>query len=429
VNLNQAGALFFGLAILHTFFVSRLRHWAHHFPRDTFPHFTLRFLAEVEVVFGMWACFFYCYFALTEGLQSVINYHSSLKFTEPIFVFAIMVMASTRPLSALARQLMAWVSLGIRSWFKTGAAQTDLFVVLMLGPLMGSLITEPAAMTVTALLLGTMIERFSKRFIYSLTGVLFVNISIGGALTPFSAPPVLMVAHTWGWDFSYTFQHLGWKSALAVLINAWLFVVIFKKEIGTGIYSLQEVQVRTPKNNSKIPWGITVMHLIFLTALIYAAHDAAIFLPIFLLFLGLVSATDAHQDPLRFKDSLLVAFFLAGIVVFGPLQKWWLEPLLSSLGHGPLFFGVTGLTAITDNAALTYLGSQVQGLSELSKYALVAGAIAGGGLTVIANAPNPAGYSLLADKFPDRSIDPLTLFVAALVPTLVAVACLWYLPY
>ena len=80
------------------------------------------------------------------------------------------------------------------------------------------------------------------------------------------------------------------------------------------------------------------------------------------------------------------------------------------------------LTAITDNAALTYLGSLVQGLSEEFKYALVAGAVTGGGLTVIANAPNPAGFSILRAHFDDGAIHPLGLFVAALPPTLVAAA-------
>ncbi len=47
------------------------------------------------------------------------------------------------------------------------------------------------------------------------------------------------------------------------------------------------------------------------------------------------------------------------------------------------------LTAITDNAALTYPGSLIDSMSVEAKYMLVAGAVTGGGLTVIANAPNP----------------------------------------
>ena len=68
------------------------------------------------------------------------------------------------------------------------------------------------------------------------------------------------------------------------------------------------------------------------------------------------------------------------------------------------------------------LGSQVEGLSEAFKRALVAGAVTGGGLTVIANAPNPAGFAILRGSFEHETIDPLTLFLAALPPTLIAVA-------
>ena len=127
------------------------------------------------------------------------------------------------------------------------------------------------------------------------------------------------------------------------------------------------------------------------------------------------------------KASFLVGFFLAGLVTLGGLQSWWLKPLLSSMGDLVLFLGATSLTAITDNAALTYLGSLVE-LSEASKYALVAGAVAGGGLTVIANAPNPAGFGILKDTFGPDGINPVRLFLYALIPTLIGMSCLWFLP-
>jgi Na+/H+ antiporter NhaD/arsenite permease-like protein len=117
---------------------------------------------------------------------------------------------------------------------------------------------------------------------------------------------------------------------------------------------------------------------------------------------------------------LLVAFFLAGLVVLGGLQQWWLEPVLMSLDANAVFFGATALTAITDNAALTYLGSLVEGLSDEFKVALVAGAVTGGGLTVIANAPNPAGVSILRSKFDNNSVHPVGLLLGALPPTIVA---------
>ena len=58
---------------------------------------------------------------------------------------------------------------------------------------------------------------------------------------------------------------------------------------------------------------------------------------------------------------------------------------------------------------------------------LVAGSVTGGGLTVIANAPNPAGFSILKGCFSDGSISPLRLLGAASIPTLVA-ACMFLLP-
>ena len=92
------------------------------------------------------------------------------------------------------------------------------------------------------------------------------------------------------------------------------------------------------------------------------------------------------------------------------------------LSADAVFYGATALTAITDNAALTYLGSLVPGLSDEFKVALVAGAVTGGGLTLIANAPNPAGAAILKGHFDDQTIAPWPLLLAALPPTLVAAA-------
>ena len=118
---------------------------------------------------------------------------------------------------------------------------------------------------------------------------------------------------------------------------------------------------------------------------------------------------------------------LAGLVVLGGMQQWWLQPLVSNMGPNALFFGATALTAITDNAALTYLGSLIVGLSDHAKYMLMAGAVVGGGLTVIANAPNPAGVALLRDGFEDESIGVGGLLLGALPPTIVAMLALFLL--
>ncbi len=256
---------------------------------------------------------------------------------------------------------------------------------------------------------------------YATLGLLFVNVSIGGTLTPYAAPPVLMVAGTWGWDLSFMFQHFGWKAAVAVVLSTALVTVRFRKEISRVSFS------RTKSNTKlKIPFWITALHLIFLALIVLTAHHLAVFMGVFLFFLGLTAVTREYQSELKLKEGLLVGFFLGGLVVLGGPQRWWLEPLLGQLDTLALYLGSIGLTAITDNAALTYLGAQVPGLSDASKYALVSGAVVGGGLTVIANAPNPAGYGILNPAFGESGINPLQLLLAARTPTLIAALCFWF---
>ena len=166
---------------------------------------------------------------------------------------------------------------------------------------------------------------------------------------------------------------------------------------------------------------MVLVHLVFLILVVLFAHHPAAFMGLFLFFLGFTTAYQQYQSPLILREALLVAFFLAGLVVLGGQQQWWLQPILMDMDDTAVFFGAALLTAVTDNAALTYLGSLVEGLSQEFKVALVAGAVAGGGLTVIANAPNPAGFAILRSKFDEQSIHPLGLLIAALPPTLVAI--------
>lgn len=426
MNLEVIASLFFALAVLHTFLTAPILRYSHQFPKDSFRGNILHFLGEIEVVFGIWAALFLIVYALTESTASAIGYLQGVNFVEPLFIFAVMTVCSTRPILHACRVLIFNLSLVLKKILPVPEVLLEIFVILTIGPLAGSFITEPAAMTVTAFLLLSMINTKEKKVLYSLLAVLFVNISIGGSLTPYAAPPILMVAAKWNWDFAYIFSNLGWKAMIAVVFNSLFFTVLLRKNIISGFISLHEIEKRSEEKRPLIPVGVTALHLAFLLAIILTAHYEKVFLGLLLFFLGIYSATRKFQDTLRLKESLLVAFFLGGIIIFGPFQAWWLKPLLAGMGEGSLFIGATILTAFTDNAALTFLGAQVEGLSEASKLALVSGALAGGGLTIIANAPNPAGVSILHKKFPEGQISPVLLLLYALLPTVIACSVFWF---
>lgn len=408
-TLQIIAAALFAVAILHTFSTKYFEHLAHTRP----AHAGIwHLLGEVEVVFGFWALVLAVAMFALEGSSSAIAYMDSRNFTEPMFVFAIMVIAGTRPVLQTAMQS---VRLLARLLPFPGSMGTYL-VVMSLVPLLGSFITEPAAMTLAAMMLADRFygQKVSTRFKYVTLGVLFVNISIGGTLTSYAAPPVLMVAAKWGWDSSFMLATFGWKAALAVGCNAVLAALLFRKE-------LTRLQPPLPQAGKQpVPLALVGVHLAFLVGVVVFAHHPAIFMGLFLFFLGVAQAYAHHQDRLILREGLLVAFFLAGLVVLGGQQQWWLQPVLMSMNSDAVFVGATVLTAFTDNAALTYLGSLVEGLSDGFKYALVAGAVTGGGLTIIANAPNPAGIAILRGHFEDGAVHPLGLLLAALPPTLVA---------
>jgi Na+/H+ antiporter NhaD/arsenite permease-like protein len=288
--------------------------------------------------------------------------------------------------------------------------------ILAIVPLLSSFITEPAAMTLAALMLKELYysKKLSSRLMYATIGVLFVNVSIGGTLTNFAAPPVLMVAHKWNWDSWFMLTHIGWRSALAVFVNAVVVTVLFRKE-------LAKVEVSTDQLRAAVPGGVIALHIFLLFLIVLFAHEPRVFLGVLLTFLALAHAYPRFQDKLILREGLMVGCFLGGLVTLGGLQEWWLRPLFAHMNATSIYYGATALTAVTDNAALTYLGSQVQGLTDEFKYALVSGAVTGGGLTVIANAPNPAGMSILHGDFKDGVVTPLGLLIAATPPTLMAI--------
>ena len=539
---NLAASLIFLCAIIHTFLTSRFLAIAHAWEAEHREKISrgeahrrsvrigagvFHFLGEVEVVFGLWAVVLGLSIIFFHDWQTVVDYISHrVNFTEAMFVLAIMTLAATRPILKLAEKIMAVIAglLGgtLAAWWLT---------ILTVGPLLGSLITEPAAMTISALLLARKMYDLgpSVKFKYATIGLLFVNISIGGTLTHFAAPPVLMVAAPWGWGTGHMLTHFGWKAAAAIIVSNCIYFFAFRKELaalqekyaiadlkdeiqhtyfshldleeemdkaiaaidghgqfaeslkaqmddmteevkdrlieqlkerhgksmherGVDLSVLQEAfeqrwneirllrmrtglarllpeherpEFRDPewdKRDDPVPLWVVVVHVCFMGWIILNAHHPALFMCGLLFFLGFAHVTTPYQNTIDLKAPLLVAFFLAGLVVHGGVQGWWIAPVLGSLKEVPLLFSTTLLTAFNDNAAITFLSTLVPGFTEELKYAVLAGAVSGGGLTIIANAPNPAGQSLLKQYF-DNGVSPVGLLKSALLPTMVALLC------
>ncbi len=409
-------AVIFAVAVLHTFSTKIFERLAHRYPAH---HGVFHLLGEVEAVFGFWSIVLFGWLIVREGLSPAVQYADTRNYTEPLFVFAIMVIAASRPIMSFARTIVESISRVIPA----DRGMATYFVLLSVVPLLGSFITEPAAMTLAALLLAQGFFRADapNNFKYATIGVLFVNVSIGGTLTHFAAPPVLMVAAKWGWDSWFMISHIGYKATIAVLINAIVVTYLFRDVLKETTRQLLTGEIHT-ESSPRVPTALVLLHLAMIAGVVLFAHHPPIFLGIFLVFMGLATAYHQHHDRLILREGLLVAFFLAGLVVLGGMQAWWLQPLLAQMSPTSVYYGATALTAITDNAALTYLASLVEGLSDEFKYAVVSGAVTGGGLTIIANAPNPAGASILRRYFPDETVDPLKLFLAASLPTLVTIA-------
>jgi hypothetical protein len=440
VQLEPFNALATGVflvAIMHTFAAARFAALAHRVQhrhdaqarasgRPASPSLlaeVLHFLGEVEVVFGLWAVVLLAATAMYAGWESAKHYfNDSVNYTEPLFVVVIMALASTRPVIGFAESALRRVA-------KAGGATPAAWwvTILTIGPLLGSFITEPAAMTISALLLARQFYDLqpSMRLRYATLGVLFVNVSIGGTLTQFAAPPVLMVARAWGWDIPFMLLNFGWRACAAIGLSTLLYFAVFRRELRALAARPPVADVEQPDEEATgparlpIPPWIVVAHLAFMAWTVFNAHYPALFLGGFLFFLGFARATAPYQGQIELKTPLLVGFFLAGLVIHGGLQGWWIAPVLSRLPETPLFLGATALTAVNDNALITYLATLVPNLGDELKLAVVQGAVVGGGITVIANAPNPAGQALLG-RFFEGAISPLGLLGGAVVPTLIA---------
>ena len=442
---NLVATVIFGLAVLHTFLAARFRHWAHVIEArhaemlrregrfvDTDGHGEpdevsfwgkiLHFFGEVEAVFGIWVI--PLVLAITYSYDwhtAQIYLNSGVRYTEPVFVVVIMAIAGSRPVVRFAEMAVGQVaSLGK----STPAAWW--ISILTVGPILGSFITEPAAMTISALLLLENFYRYnpSDRLKYATLGLLFVNVSVGGTLTHFAAPPVLMVAGKWGWGLAHMAGNFGWKAVVGIIVANVTYYYVFRREFGVLAKQIRPVGeamvygAPVDDHRMKIPAWVIIVHLLALAWTVYTVHYTPLFLGGFLMFLAFTQATAQFQSPIQFRGPLLVGFFLAGLVIHGTLQQWWIAPVLGSLAALPLMMGSIVLTAFNDNAAITYLASLVPTFTDEMKYAVVAGAVIGGGLTVIANAPNPAGQSILSGCFKE-GVAPFKLFAGALIPTVI----------
>ncbi len=535
---NLIATLIFLCAIIHTFLTSKFLAVAHKWEHEheqkkrqgladkySVHHRAelYHFLGEVEAVFGIWAIALVGAIFFFYDWKTTVNYISyRVNFTEAIFVVVIMTLASTRPILKFTEQIM-WKIANLLG----GTLTAWWFTILTLGPVLGSLITEPAAMTISALMLANKLYDLqpSEKFKYATVGLLFVNISVGGTLTHFAAPPVLMVAGPWNWGIGHMAANFGWKALLGIIISNGVYFIIFRKElmelqekftlriikdeiqqkyltsreldaefdkieaavneelgfaqtidqrlkemvekiknrlavrlrdlhlssiVREGLdqslvreafeQRFEEIRLREmrkalpgllPENerpafrdpqwdnrDDPVPGWVTLIHVIFMIWTIANAHYPALFIPGMLFFLGFAQVTSPFQNRIDLKAPLLVGFFLGGLVIHGGVQGWWIAPVLGNLKEIPLMFAATVLTAFNDNAAITFLSTLIPDFADNLKYAVVAGAVAGGGLTVIANAPNPAGQSILKKYF-ENGVSPSGLFKAAIVPTLI----------
>ncbi len=444
---NLAATIIFFLAILHTFMAPKISSYAHHLEKKhkeslrarkfriehpeqrlpvSFTSTILHFLGEVEVVFGLWVIPFalVCikYYSIEDFLKYVDH---DVVFTEALFVAVVMVIAASRPIYRLAENLLKkGAALG------NGTPAAWWLSVLCIAPLLGSFITEPAAMTLAAILLSKKIYQLkpSVGLCYATLALLFVNVSVGGTLTHFAAPPIVMISEKWDFGLTHMFLNFGWKAIVGIIIANILYFMLFRKEFRR----LEEVQrsqmafehavpTTWEDRQDNIPVWVYLVSIGFLGWTVYFNHHPALFIGGFMFFLGFTLATPQYQNHVTIKVPLLVAFFLAGLVTLGGVQGWWMEPVLQALSE----MGATAtmslasiLTAFNDNASVTYLASTVPGLQDQIKYAIVAGAVTGGGLTVIANAPNPAGQAILGKYF-KGGINAIKLFAWAFIPTVI----------
>jgi Putative Na+/H+ antiporter len=436
-GFQLASLIIFGLAIIHTFFANVFislseKVAAKHAERIkdvpgansvSFKAEILYFFGEVEIIFGIWVvpliitgiCFY--------NWKTMLHYFETRDYTEPLFVVVIMSVAATRPILKLAEDGLRFVAK-----LMGGSVSAWWISILIIGPILGSFITEAGAMTICALLLARRFYAYApnRKLAYGTLGLLFVNISVGGVLTNFAAPPVLIIQRVWEWSTAFMITNFGWKAVVGVFVTTICYFIFFRKDLKQLGKVKHLADFEDEEKQEKMPIWVTLVHVFFLVAIVTNTHHPIVFLGAYLLFLGFHQATSPHQIPIQLKRPLFVALFLIGLVIHGGLQGWWITPLLGNLNFEGMMVLSMVLTAFNDNAAIAYLASLIPDLSEILKYAVLSGVIIGGGLTVIANAPNPAGLVILKRYFHGK-ISPIYLLFGAFFPTAVFFVIFYFL--
>lgn len=391
------------------------KHWKHyHFLSEIYF-----LISEVEVVFGIWLIPLLAFFSWFEGWRPALAYLNSRDYGHALYIMVVLVVIGSRPIITLAELVLEWFA---RLGKDTPAAWW--WTILIVGPLLGSFIKEPAAMVLSAILLTRKFYPFkpSPLFQYATLGLLFANISVGGMLTNFASRALFIVADHWNWDMLYMLKNFGWKAVVAIISATAVYYLIFRKEFARFPKKLETVEKE--ESYQPAPIWITIVHLFFLAGIVLTSETPALFIGIFILFLGFWRATLFYQKRLHLQSAILVGFFFAGLIIHGELQSWWVVPIIQKLSNIGVMEASFILSSVMDNAIVGYLTVQIPQIDDLKHYLIISGAMAAGGLTLVANAPNPLGYSILRASFDER-LSFLYLFLGALFPSLLFLGIFW----
>lgn len=378
------------------------------------------FFGEIELIFLLWGIPLFLMSIFFYNITDIYNVLlKNISYTEPIFIILIMSIVSTKPILNFVENIIFYIS-----YKKNYSIALYWFAILTITPLLGSLITEPAAMTIAANLLqkNFFILNPTEKLTYATISLLFVNISVGGSLTNFAAPPILMIAKPWKWSLYYTFINFGVKALLGILISNILYYIINIKEFGLLNNKIKKYYTINKYNQSStIPYIITIINCLFLLFSIINMHYPTRMLLILILFWIYCKNTKKYNTTIDYKTPLLTSCFLFGLMIHGNLQQWWIKNILSFNSRIIIFLISMVLTTFNDNAAVTFLASKIPIFINNKKLqnAVVAGAINGGGLTIIANAPNTAGKKILESNLNKKHLSPIKLFIFSCIPTLI----------